>query len=53
MGRVCGTGTSGCWISHNMRCASPQGFNSGDQFLAYLRDTFDVPYAEGARARRG
>ena len=31
-----------------MRFATPQGFNSGDQFFAYLRDTFDVLYAEGA-----
>ena len=31
----------------DMRFATPQGFNSGDQFFAYLRDTFDVLYAEG------
>ena len=33
-------------------CASrpPQGFNSGDQFFAYLKDTFDVLYAEGETA---
>jgi allantoinase len=30
-----------------MRFATPQGFNSGDQFYAYLRDAFDVLYAEG------
>ena len=31
-----------------MRFATAQGFNSGDQFFAYLRDTFDALYAEGA-----
>jgi len=30
-----------------MRFGMPQGFNSGEQFFAYLRDTFDVLYAEG------
>jgi peptidoglycan/xylan/chitin deacetylase (PgdA/CDA1 family) len=30
-----------------MRFATPQGFNSGDQFFAYLRDAFDVLYDEG------
>jgi peptidoglycan/xylan/chitin deacetylase (PgdA/CDA1 family) len=30
-----------------MRFATPQGFNSGEQFLAYLKDSFDVLYAEG------
>lgn len=33
---------------NDMRFATSQGFNSGDQFLAYLKDTFDVLYAEGA-----
>lgn len=33
--------------ANDMRFASPQGFNSGDQFFTYLRDTFDVLYAEG------
>ena len=33
--------------SNDMRFATPQGFNSGDQFFAYLRDAFDVLYAEG------
>ena len=33
--------------ANDMRFASPQGFNSGDQFYAYLRDAFDVLYAEG------
>ena len=32
---------------NDMRFATPQGFNSADQFFAYLRDTFDVLYAEG------
>ena len=34
--------------SNDMRFATPQGFNSGDQFYAYLKDSFDVLYAEGA-----
>ncbi len=38
--------------ANDMRFATPQGFNSGDQFLAYLRDTFDTLYAEGATAPR-
>jgi len=33
--------------SNDMRFATPQGFNSGDQFFAYLKDTFDVLYREG------
>jgi len=33
---------------NDMRFATPQGFNTGDQFLAYLKDAFDVLYAEGA-----
>jgi OHCU decarboxylase len=33
---------------NDMRFATPQGFNSGDQFYAYLRDSFDALYAEGA-----
>ncbi len=32
---------------NDMRFATPQGFNSGDQFETYLRDTFDTLYAEG------
>ena len=36
--------------ANDMRFATVQGFNSGDQFFAYLRDTFDVLYAEGADA---
>jgi len=30
-----------------MRFATPQGFNSGDQFFSYLKDGFDVLYEEG------
>jgi putative urate catabolism protein len=33
--------------TNDMRFATPQGFNSGDQFFSYLRDAFDVLYAEG------
>ena len=33
--------------ANDMRFATPQGFNSADQFFAYLRDSFDVLYAEG------
>ena len=36
--------------ANDMRFASPQGFNSGDQFFTYLRDAFDVLYAEGETA---
>jgi allantoinase len=32
---------------NDMRFATPQGFNCGDQFHAYLRDAFDVLYTEG------
>jgi putative urate catabolism protein len=35
--------------ANDMRFATPQGFNSGSQFLDYLRDTFDVLHAEGGR----
>lgn len=34
--------------ANDMRFATPQGFNSGKQFFDYLKDTFDVLYAEGA-----
>ena len=37
---------------NDMRFAAPQGFNSGDQFYAYLRDSFDALYAEGAETPR-
>ena len=33
--------------SNDMRFAAMQGFNSGEQFLQYLKDSFDVLYAEG------
>jgi len=33
--------------ANDMRFATPQGFNSGDQFYAYLKDSFDCLYAEG------
>src|SRR5918994_1833247 len=35
--------------ANDMRFAAPQGFNSGDQFFSYLKDAFDVLYAEGGR----
>jgi len=35
--------------ANDMRFATPQGFNSGDQFFAYLKDSFDVLHAEGNR----
>ncbi len=34
--------------ANDMRFATPQGFNSGDQFFTYLKDSFDVLYREGA-----
>lgn len=36
--------------ANDMRFATPQGFNSGDQFFAYLKDTFDTLYEEGETA---
>jgi allantoinase len=33
--------------TNDMRFAAPQGFNSGTQFFDYLKDAFDVLYAEG------
>ncbi|OWT63736.1 allantoinase PuuE [Candidimonas nitroreducens] len=38
--------------TNDMRFASPQGFNSGEQFYQYLKDAFDVLYEEGAQAPR-
>lgn len=35
---------------NDMRFINPQGFSSGDDFFAYLRDAFDVLYAEGEGA---
>ena len=38
--------------ANDMRFATPQGFNCGDQFYSYLKDAFDVIYEEGlARPR--
>jgi len=34
--------------ANDMRFATAQGFNSGDQFLSYLTDSFDTLYQEGA-----
>ncbi|BBI63856.1 hypothetical protein HSBAA_51620 [Vreelandella sulfidaeris] len=36
--------------SNDMRFAAPQGFNTADHFFTYLRDAFDVLYAEGEEA---
>lgn len=36
--------------NNDMRFATTQGFNSGDQFFAYLRDAFDLLYLEGETA---
>jgi allantoinase len=33
--------------SNDMRFSSPQGFNTADHFYQYLKDSFDVLYAEG------
>jgi len=38
--------------ANDMRFATSQGFNSGSQFLQYLKDSFDVLYAEGAHSPR-
>ena len=38
--------------TNDMRFATPQGFNSGDQFLTYLKDAFDALYAEGETTPR-
>ena len=35
--------------ANDMRFATTQGFNSGQQFFDYLKDSFDVLYAEGGR----
>ena len=37
---------------NDMRFNTAQGFNSGTQFLQYLKDSFDVLYAEGADSPR-
>jgi peptidoglycan/xylan/chitin deacetylase (PgdA/CDA1 family) len=36
--------------SNDMRFATPQGFNTGEQFFTYLRDAFDTLYEEGKTA---
>lgn len=36
--------------ANDMRFSLPQGFATGDDFLTYLRDSFDVLYAEGETA---
>ena len=38
--------------ANDMRFATPQGFNTGEQFFQYLKDSFDTLYAEGARRPR-
>ncbi|WP_274425958.1 allantoinase PuuE [Chelativorans sp. YIM 93263] len=37
--------------ANDMRFATAQGFNSGDQFYAYLKDAFDTLYEEGRAGR--
>ncbi len=36
--------------ANDMRFATNQGFNSGEQFFHYLKDAFDTLYAEGERS---
>jgi putative urate catabolism protein len=36
--------------NNDMRFVTAQGFSSGDRFFAYLRDAFDLLYAEGETA---
>ena len=38
--------------ANDMRFATPQGFNAGDQFFNYLRDSFDPLYADGETTPR-
>ena len=38
--------------ANDMRFATNQGFNTGEQFETYLKDTFDTLYAEGATRPR-
>ena len=38
--------------ANDMRFATAQGFNTGEQFFTYLRDAFDTLYAEGAERPR-
>lgn len=37
--------------ANDMRFAAPQGFNSGDQFYSYLKDSFDALYQEGSEGQ--
>ncbi|PPE71328.1 allantoinase PuuE [Caldimonas thermodepolymerans] len=37
---------------NDMRFALPQGYSQGEDFFTYLRDTFDVLYAEGEETPR-
>jgi peptidoglycan/xylan/chitin deacetylase (PgdA/CDA1 family) len=36
--------------ANDMRFINPQGFGNGDAFFGYLKDAFDLLYAEGERA---
>ena len=36
--------------ANDMRFATSQGFNTGEQFFTYLKDTFDMLYREGETA---
>ena len=36
--------------ANDMRFATANGFANGEEFFAYLRDSFDTLYAEGERA---
>ena len=36
--------------NNDMRFGLPQGFSQGDDFFTYLRDSFDVLYAEGSQS---
>lgn len=38
--------------ANDMRFATAQGFNTGEQFFTYLRDAFDALYEEGAERPR-
>ena len=38
--------------TNDMRFATPQGFNSGEQFFSYLKDAFEVLYQEGEETPR-
>jgi putative urate catabolism protein len=38
--------------ANDMRFATSQGFNAGDQFFTYLKDSFDLLYAEGETSPR-